>query len=284
MADSQYDSLYVNKQKEKDQNKAENEHEAQAHTRARVPVIYTAICQDGEDELARPAASLWWSGIAAGFAIFFSVVGAGAFTHYHEAYDAPKLLVHLGYAVGFLIVILGRLQLFTENTITAVIPVLSSRYRGSFRAMLRLWVIVFAANMIGVAMASCAAYYGAIFSADILDGMMKVAAHYIEGRSAMDFFAQGIPAGFIIAALVWMLPSARGSEFWVVLAMTSLISMLGLTHVIAGSGEAFLMYLANEISVWEMVFNSIIPTLFGNVLGGTMLFTMLAYGQVHKEI
>jgi formate/nitrite transporter FocA (FNT family) len=284
MSNDQYSSLYPNQEhQEKEKAKAENETQAQEHTRARVPVIYTAICQDGEDELARPAASLWWSGIAAGLAIFFSVIGAGAFMHFEAAYGTPKLLMHLGYAIGFLIVILGRLQLFTENTITAVIPALSSEHRGTFRAMLRLWSIVFAANMIGVAVAACAVTFAHIVPADILDGMMKLSAKYMD-RSAMEFFTHGIPAGFIVAALVWMLPSARGSEFWIILVMTSLISMLGLTHVVAGSGEAFMMFLAGEVSFVDMVFSSIIPTLFGNVLGGTLLFTMLAYGQVHKEI
>lgn len=83
---------------------------------------------------------------------------------------------------------------------------------------------------------------------------------------------------------MWMLPSARGGEFLVIVVMTYLISMLGLTHVIVGSGEAFLMLLSGKVSLVQTVFGSILPTLAGNVLGGTLLFTMLAYGQVHKEI
>jgi len=280
---NQYKSLYVNQQEVKNKSHDENESQAQKRARLRFPVVYTAIRQEGEDELARPASSLWWSGIAAGLAIFFSVISIGALTAYQDKHGAPDLLVHLGYCVGFLMVILGRLQLFTENTITAVIPVLSYDYKGGVRAMLRLWTIVFAANMLGVFIGACASYYGQILPPMVLNGMLEVSHHYMQHDPA-EFFTRAIAAGFLVAALVWMMPSARGSEFLLIIVMTYLISMLGLTHVIAGSGEAFIMLLAGEVTIGFTIFGAILPTLAGNVLGGTLLFTMLAYGQVHKEI
>lgn len=280
---NQYQSLYTNQQEEKNKSHEANESQAQKRARLRVPVVYTAIRQEGEDELSRPAASLWWSGLAAGFAIFFSIISTGALTAYQNKQGAPDLLVHLGYCVGFLMVILGRLQLFTENTITAVIPVLSPDYKGGVKPMLRLWAIVFAANMLGVFIVACAAYYGQILPPMVLKGMLEVSHHYMQ-HTPLAFFTHGIPAGFLVAALVWMMPSTRGNEFLLIIVMTYLISMLGLTHVVAGSGEAFLMLLTGEVSVGFTLLGCIVPTLAGNVLGGTLLFTLLAYGQVHKEI
>jgi formate/nitrite transporter FocA (FNT family) len=256
-----------------------NEKEAHEVVRLRVPVVYTAIKQEGEDELSRSPLSLWWSGVGAGLAIFLSVVVTGALNH-HLDYGA---LIHLGYAVGFLIVILGRLQLFTENTITAVIPLLSSPNKKTLNVMLRLWGIVFIANMVGVLIAATATIHGNIFSADITQGIIDISRHYAH-REAFEFFLQGIPAGFIVAALVWMLPSSHGSEFWVITMMTYIISLTGLTHVIAGSGEMFVVMLLGEISVFDTIVISILPTLIGNVIGGTALFAMLAYGQVKEEI
>ena len=266
----------------KKQQKINNE-EAQEVVRLRVPVVYTAIKQEGEDELARPTSSLWWSGIAAGLGIFLSVMTMGALHYYLDDGGAKSPLTHLGYTLGFLVVILGRLQLFTENTITAVIPLFHHWNKKTLLQMLRLWGVVFAANMVGVMIAASATLYGDIFSPDLTQSIIEVSRQYTH-RGAMEFFLQGIPAGFIVAALVWMLPSAHGSEFWVILIMTYVISAAGLTHVIAGAGEVFIVMLLGEMSVYDSIFGSILPTLAGNVFGGTVLFALLAYGQVREEV
>src|SRR5690625_6258320 len=88
----------------------------------RSPLIYEIIRKDGVVELSRPARSLFWSGIAAGLALSLSVYCEGAIFQALEGNSWQKLASSFGYSVGFLIVILGRLQLFTENTITVVLP------------------------------------------------------------------------------------------------------------------------------------------------------------------
>lgn len=260
-----------------------NEEEANEVVRLRVPVVYTAIKQEGEDELSRPAQSLWWSGIAAGLAIFLSVLVTATLCHYLDTSVEENPIVHLGYAVGFIVVILGRLQLFTENTITAVIPVLSHPTRKNVWLMGKLWLIVFLANMVGVAIAAASVLYGQIVSPEIVSAVMELSHHYVH-RTPHEFFVQGIPAGFIVAALVWMMPSAHGYEFWVILMMTYLISLMGLTHVVAGAGEIFAVVMEGEMSLYDAVFGAILPTFGGNVLGGTALFSLLAYAQVREEI
>src|SRR5689334_24730144 len=89
----------------------------------RTPVIYEVVRRLGEEEMERPATSLWWSGVAAGLSISFSLL-AQAILQAHLP-DAPwrPLVVGFGYCVGFLMVVLGRQQLFTESTITVVLPV-----------------------------------------------------------------------------------------------------------------------------------------------------------------
>ena len=112
--------------------------------------------------------------------------------------------------------------------------------------------------------------------------MLEVAGHLIH-LSPADALLYGIPAGFYIAAIVWMLPSARGSEVFVIMIFTYLIATGGFTHVIAGSTEAFLLLLDGRIGVADAA-SLILPALAGNVIGGTGLFALLAYGQVRDEI
>lgn len=80
-------------------------------------VVYETIRREGEDELHRPGAALAWSALAAGLCMGFSFIAeALLMSHLPDAPWRP-LISRLGYCVGFLIVILGRQQLFTENTL-----------------------------------------------------------------------------------------------------------------------------------------------------------------------
>ena len=91
-------------------------------------------------------------------------------------------------------------------------------------------------------------------------------------------------AGWLIAALVWMLPSAEGNEFLVITLMTYLIALGDFTHVIAGSAEVFYLLARGEIEVLPALFGFFLPTLTGNILGGTVLFGLLSYAQVRDEL
>ena len=103
-------------------------------------LIYEVIRRDGEEELARTKRSLLWSGIAAGMMISLSVLGEATFRTYLPDTPHRFLIENLGYSLGFIAVIMGRMQLFTENTITTVLPVMQARTWDSFGCMLRLWV------------------------------------------------------------------------------------------------------------------------------------------------
>ena len=244
--------------------------------------VYAVIRREGEEELARPASSLWWSGIAAGIGISTSVLAEGILAHELEGHAYQSLVQNLGYTVGFILVILARLQLFTENTITPVLPVLARVHEGCFRQMLRLWGIVLVANMIGTFLAAAFFLMGTV-TPEHLAGMMSVSHHYAEA-AGWDALVRGIPAGFIIAVLVWMLPSSKGFELFVIIIFTFLIAAGDFTHVVAGAVEVFLLILTGDMGVVAGVGTLILPTLVGNVIGGTVIFTLLAYAQVHEEM
>src|SRR5690606_39743873 len=110
--------------------------------RPRAAVVYEIVRTEGEAELIRPFSALWWSGVAAGISIGFSFLTQAALATHLPASDWREIIAKLGSAVGFLIVILGRQQLFTENVLTAVLPVISRRRLDWLTRMVRLWGIV----------------------------------------------------------------------------------------------------------------------------------------------
>lgn len=251
--------------------------------RLRAPVIYHIIAEEGEEELTRPVSSLFWSGLAAGLAISMSLVSE-AILH-QELPDAPwrPLVENFGYSVGFLIVVLGRLQLFTENTITAVLPLMRKRSRRNVFCTARLWFVVFGANMLGTFLFAVSAVYAGIFPEPFVQSAIEISEHFMS-KTASEMLLHGVPAGFLVAAMVWMLPSAHTASFWVIILMTYLIAVGEFSHVVAGSAEAFVLWVNGNIGAKETFLDFMLPTFIGNVLGGTALFTLLAYGQVKEEI
>lgn len=245
--------------------------------------VYAVVHAEGVEELQRPNTSLWWSGVAAGLGISASVLAEGVL---HTTFaDHPYLnaIENFGYTVGFVLVILGRLQLFTENTLTAILPLLAKPSWNMFLGTARLWGLVFLANLVGTFVTALVTLKLGTAVPEHIEAMLEVSRHFAE-NSAWQAFAYGIPAGFFIAALVWMLPSSRGFEIFVIILMTYVIAIGEFTHVVAGSTEVFMLVVNGELGVVEAFARLIGPTFLGNVVGGTGLFALLAYGQVMDEI
>ena len=136
---------------------------------------YAIIRREGEEELQRPSVSLWWSGVAAGIGISTSILVEGIIRS-NLGSDHPylTLIESLGYAFGFVLVILCRLQLFTENTITVVLPVLAEPTRNRFYCAARLWAIVLGANLCGTFLIATVAMHGGILPAETLAAILEI--------------------------------------------------------------------------------------------------------------
>lgn len=247
------------------------------------PLIYHIIRQEGIIELARPVRSLFWSGVAAGLTLSFSVYCTGFLHHALAGSPLQSLLQSFGYTVGFVIVILGRLQLFTEDTIMVVLPVLADFTMQRIWKTARLWGIVFFANILGSYFSALLAYHGGILPAHQLAASLEISKHllaYSFGQSLL----YGIPAGFMVASIVWLMPRAKTNDVFVIIIITYMISLGGLTHVIAGSTEWFLLSFDGQNTWFANIFYGILPALIGNIIGGTGLFALFAYAQVRDEI
>jgi formate/nitrite transporter FocA (FNT family) len=246
-------------------------------------VVHEVIRLQGDEELGRPLASLLFSGFAAGVAISASIL-AEAFLQARLP-DAPwtELVSSFGYCVGFVIVIMGNLQLFTESTVTAVLPLATNPTRRNLGRLFRLWAAVFVANMAGTLFVALLVSRQVIVDAEQLSATMEVSRSILR-HDAFTTFLVGMPAGFLVASIAWILPNARGSEFWVIVTITYVIALGGFSHVVAGSGEAWLLWLQGEVSLFDATCRLILPSLLGNIVGGTGLFAVLAHGQVRREI
>jgi len=247
------------------------------------PVIYEVVRRLGREEMERPATSLWWSGVAAGLSISFSLLSQAILQTHLPTASWTHLVASLGYSVGFIMVVLSRQQLFTENTLTVVLPVMADFTPRNLMLLGRIWLIVLVANMAGTLFAALFCTFTPVLTPELKHGMLEISRH-IVGHDWPEMFFKGISSGFLIAAMVWLIPGANAAQFYVITLMTYLIAAGGFMHIVAGSVEAFLLVANGEITPWSMLAEFFIPVLLGNIVGGTALFALLSYAQVMKEL
>ena len=192
--------------------------------------------------------------------------------------DAPwePLVTSFGYCIGFIMAVLSRQQLFTESTITAVLPVAAEFTWGNVGRMMRLWGIVLVANLAGTLFAALFCSFTPALPTQVHDELLAF--------GWWDMVFRAIASGFLMAAMVWLLPGAERTQLHVIALVTWLIAVGGFTHIVAGSMEAYLLVLAGDWAWWQMLSQFLLPVLIGNIIGGTALFALLSYAQVMEEI
>lgn len=246
-------------------------------------VVHEVVRLQGEEELTRPLLALVLSGLAAGLAMSLSLMSELFLrSHLPDTGWAP-LVYFLGYPVGYLIAVMGRLQLFTESTVTAVLPVAARPTWAGLGQLGRLWGCVLVGNLVGVTLVSW------LMASDvIITQEQRLIALDILGKLDMQPWHRtltlGIPAGFIMAALAWVLPNARGNEFWAIFALTYAIALGGFAHVVTGSSQATFLWLTGSMGAGEAWLQFTLPALVGNIIGGTGLFAVLAHGQMRSDL
>jgi formate/nitrite transporter FocA (FNT family) len=251
--------------------------------RRRPAVVYEIIRLEGESELRRPFWALWWSGVAAGISIGFSFLTQAALSAHLPGAVWNKAIASMGYSVGFVIVILGRQQLFTENVLTAVLPVIARAKWRWFLSMLRLWDIVLVANIAGCCLFACAPAFLPITGSELSSQMQGFVRELMQS-TPFEMFARGIGAGWLIAALAWIIAATEGLEIFVIALLTYLIALLGFTHIVAGSAEVLYGCVIGAVAASDATLRFFLPALAGNVFGESLLFSVLSYAQVREEI
>src|SRR5205809_1777225 len=256
-----------------------NQEQAEERTAPKGAVVYAAIRSEGEDELDRSTPALAWSGLAAGLSMGFSFVGQALLQTHLPDSDWRPLLVNLGYPLGFLIVILGRQQLFTENTLTVILPLLLRRDKDTFRNVARLWTTVILANLVGAFLFAFVLARTNAFD----DGVNTAFLRLAEGSFSTGFattLLRGVFAGWLIAMMVWLLPFAESARVWVIIIVTYFVGLGGFSHVIAGSVDVMYLAFGKHISWVDCFGGYVIPAFIGNVIGGVSLVAAINHAQV----
>jgi formate/nitrite transporter FocA (FNT family) len=242
-------------------------------------IVYQAISREGEEELERSSAALFWSALAAGLSMGFSMIAEGLLTAHLP--DAPWriLIAKSGYSIGFLIVILGRQQLFTENTLTPILPLLRKKDRHTFVNVARLWSIVFIANLLGALIVGVVAARSAAFDAPVQHAFIEMGYEAMKHGFAT-MLLRAVFAGWLIATMVWLLPFAESARVWVIIFITYVVGIGQFGHIIAGAVEVFTLASAGQASWGSVCASFLLPTFIGNVLGGVFLVATINHAQV----
>lgn len=150
------------------------------------------------------------------------VTGKGIFQVELEGVPGSFLLENLGYTFGFIIVIMARQQLFTENTVTAVLPVMQKPTMSNVGLLIRLWGVVLLGNILGTGIAAWAFEYMPIFNEETRDAFVKIGMDVMKNTPS-EMFANAIISGWLIATMVWMFPAAGAAKIVVIILMTGLL-------------------------------------------------------------
>ncbi|QSG09626.1 Nucleotide-binding protein, UspA family [Halapricum desulfuricans] len=241
--------------------------------------VFQRIIAAADEEITSGSRELYFSGLAAGFAItitFLLYVSLTAST------DGHPILSALLYPLGFIYIIIGGYQLYTENTLPPV--ALTIERLASVPALLRNWVVVLAGNFTGGALGAAALAYGGVLSGTEATVAYDIAHKGIETAPAV-LFTKAAFAGLIVAGVVWVEYGARDtiSRLVVVYLAFLAIPLGGLFHVVVSFTEMLYLVFVGDLAILVGMTDFVIPVLLGNTAGGVVLVTVVNYFQTTEH-
>lgn len=254
-----------------------------AEERASDSTIVDRLVGTGVHEMSRPRSSLFLSGLSAGLDIGFGpLLVAATLTHTGGVYVDPtvRLLTALGYAFGFVLVILGGTQLFTEHTSLAVLPVLDGE--AGLYDLGRLWGLVYVGNVAGGAVfAAFAVWFAPSYGLADAEALIEIADPFV-GQPSTALLGGAVLAGWLMGLVAWLVAAADSTlaRLAVVVMVTGAIGYGHLPHSIAGNVEMLTAAFASDsVGLGEYVHFLALATA-GNAVGGTVFVALLKYGYV----
>ena len=242
--------------------------------------IHQRLLASAAEEVDSGVRELFFSGVTAGFAIVLTFIG---FAVGRAQFPDNDFLAALLYPVGFIYIILGRYQLYTENTLPPVKLVLM-RF-ASLPLLLRLWGTVLVANLAGAALGALVLARTQVLSPEAIEAGAAFALHGFEVGAWTAFF-KALFAGWLVAGVVWLGYAARDSvtRLLLVYIVFYLIGVAELFHVVTAAADVwFFVFLgAPGPGLGALVADFWFPVLLGNTVGGVLVFTLLAYAQAES--
>ena len=251
--------------------------EVEERSSPRGQVVHAAVEKEGQHELARSNGALAWSGLAAGLSMGFSLLSEGLLSSHLADTPWRPLITRFGYCVGFLVVVLGRQQLFTENTLTVILPLLRRRDLRTFGHVVRLWSIVLFFNLVGAFLIAWLMGKSSALEEPVRQAMRELSLASMN-HSFTVLLLRGIFAGWLIALMVWLLPFAETARVWVVIIITYIVALGGFSHIIAGSVDGFYLVVTGTKTFLEY-FAYMVPILIGNIIGGSTIVAAIAHAE-----
>ena len=237
-------------------------------------------------ELRRPAPGLLLSGFSAGLDVGFSVFFMGILLTLIDPGASPlfaRLMLANMYAVGFIFVILGRSELFTEHTTLAVFPVL--RGDASVRQLGRLWGLVYLANLGGAAV--FAVFVTTLGTRmDLISGeAFAEISHDLLRHDSITMFMSAVAAGWLMGILSWLVAASQETLARVVVVwlITAGIGFAGLHHCILGSVEVLGGMLTSPDIGFADFGRFLLWSTLGNAAGGVALVAALKYSHAVRS-
>jgi formate/nitrite transporter FocA (FNT family) len=238
---------------------------------------------EATEELQRTAAGLLLSSLSAGMDLGFGpFLMAVALTLVGEAWShqASQLLVANAYAVGFIFVVIGRSTLFTERTMSAVLPVLDGKAR--LADLLRLWTFALVGNLVGVVIiAAIIGLFGPLLGVVRPSALAEIADKLIR-HPWWVMLLSGVLAGWLMGLMTWLVTAARDTtgQILAVWMTAFILGFIGLHHSIAGSIEILMALFAGAGPAAADFGKFILWAVLGNVVGGSCFVALLKFGHV----
>ncbi|WP_410767329.1 formate/nitrite transporter family protein [Haloferax sp. DFSO60] len=243
--------------------------------------IFQRVVATADEEVDSRTIKLYLSGLAAGFAItltfFLYATTKAAFPN-----DTTGLLAPLLYPLGFVYIIMGRYQLYTENTLTPVTLVLTRV--ASIPSLLRVWVSVLAGNLSGAIVGTFVLANTGVFSLAAAGAAVTIGFDGIQ-TPWWDLVFKAMFAGWLVAGLVWLEHAVRDSISRVVLVYLVIyaIPASGLYHIVVSSADVFYLVFTGNVALATGLWEFVVPVLLGNTIGGVFLVTIINYGQTQNR-
>lgn len=241
--------------------------------------IFTNVESNAREELKRTPRSLAFSGLAGGLGMGLTGIGVASVLSVLGDSRTAQFAALLFYPLGFVAVVIGRAQLFTENTLYPIALVLSEKGK-HVPETARLWGIVFSFNVLGAAVFAALAVKTGALHPEVARALVSLGRAAVAGN-IVDIFWSGVIGGWIIALMAWIVSGSSWTigQIVVIWALTVVVGMGRFSHCIASSGEILSAVLSGYVSLAEYL-EWLASATSGNIFGGVIFVTLLNFGQV----
>jgi formate/nitrite transporter FocA (FNT family) len=243
--------------------------------------IYEQVSRNARRELQRPKRALALSGIVGGLTMGLTGLSVSVITALLGSSPWAQFVALSFYPLGFMAVILGRGQLFTENTLYPVALILVER-RHVWETV-RLWAIVLPSNIVGAFLFAMLAARTKALQPDVLHALTQMGAA-AAAPGMRHIFWSGVVGGWMIALVAWLVSGSHSitGSVAVIWVLTFIVGLGHFAHCIATSGEILAAVLSHGVTVGGY-FRWLLLATSGNIVGGVVLVTLLEYGQVKLD-